>query len=347
MTQKSKSSLNYRAAGVDIERANALIETIKPSAKRTHRPEVLADIGGFGAMFAVPSGFKEPVLVSSTDGVGTKLKLALECKQHETIGIDLVAMCVNDVICHGAEPLFFLDYYSTSKLDNEIAQNVIEGIADGCEIAGCSLIGGETAEMPNLYQNNDYDLAGFSVGIVERQKIIDGSQVREGDTLIALAASGPHSNGYSLIRKILNDQKISLETKLAGCTLQEILLTPTRIYVNTIQTLLQQIDIHAIAHITGGGIVENLSRVLPENLTAHIDCHTWQWPQIFLWLQEQGAVSTHEMYRTFNLGVGMIICVPEKQTEVTLNIVNAQGDLAWQLGTVTAAKPNDERVILK
>jgi len=332
-------ALSYRDAGVDIDAGNRLVDRIKPHAKRTLRPGVLGGLGGFGALFELPlDRYRQPVLVSGTDGVGTKLKLALELNRHDTIGVDLVAMCVNDVLVVGAEPLFFLDYYATGHLEVEVAAAVIKGIADGCELAGAALVGGETAEMPGLYHDGDYDLAGFCVGVVEKAKIIDGSKVRPGDALIGLASSGPHSNGYSLIRKILAVSEANLNQPLAGRTLGETLLTPTRIYVKSVLKLLEQVDIHAIAHITGGGLTENLPRVLPVNTKAMIDGASWERPAIFQWLQQQGGVSETEMRRTFNCGVGLVVCVAAEVAEPALALLREAGETAWLLGHIASGK---------
>ncbi|TVP60756.1 MAG: phosphoribosylformylglycinamidine cyclo-ligase [Halomonadaceae bacterium] len=332
-----RPSLSYRDAGVNIDAGNALVDRIKDTAKRTHRPEVLSGLGGFGGAFALPAGYKEPVLISGTDGVGTKLKLAMQLDQHDHIGIDLVAMCVNDLIVAGAEPLFFLDYYATGKLDLDTASAVIKGIGAGCELAGCALVGGETAEMPGMYQGGEYDLAGFCVGIVERSAIIDGSRVAPGDALIALGASGPHSNGYSLVRRILEVSEADLEQDMDGQTLGQALMTPTRIYVKSLLTLIKTCDVRAMAHITGGGLPENLPRVLPENTRAVLDSNSWQWPAVFRWLQQAGNVATDEMYRTFNCGVGMVICVPAEQKDAALACLAEQGENAWLLGHMESA----------
>ncbi|HHY0818978.1 TPA: phosphoribosylformylglycinamidine cyclo-ligase, partial [Klebsiella pneumoniae] len=297
-----KTSLSYKDAGVDIDAGNALVERIKGVSKRTRRPEVLGGLGGFGALCQIPAGYKEPVLVSGTDGVGTKLRLAIDLKKHDTVGIDLVAMCVNDLIVQGAEPLFFLDYYATGKLDVDTAAAVVTGIGAGCEQSGCALVGGETAEMPGMYEGEDYDIAGFCVGVVEKSEIIDGSKVGEGDALIALAASGPHSNGFSLIRKILEVSKADVQQPLGDTTLANALLEPTRIYVKPVLKLIKECEIHALSHITGGGFWENIPRVLPANTQAVIDEQSWQWPAVFSWLQQAGNVTRHEMYRTFNCG---------------------------------------------
>ncbi|MGH8379021.1 MAG: phosphoribosylformylglycinamidine cyclo-ligase, partial [Gammaproteobacteria bacterium] len=286
----SKKPLSYRDAGVDIDAGDALVERIKPAAKRTRRPEVLGGIGGFGALVEIPVGYKQPVLVSGTDGVGTKLRLAIESGRHDSIGIDLVAMCVNDIVVSGAEPLFFLDYYASGKLDVDTAASVITGIARGCEMAGCALVGGETAELPGMYQGEDYDLAGFAVGVVEKQKIIDGSQVAVEDAVIGLASSGPHSNGYSLIRKVLEVSSTKFNQQLGGQTLIDVLLTPTRIYVKPLLALMEQIPLHALAHITGGGLVDNIPRVIPDGLSVTLETKSWPRPAIFDWLQQQGNI---------------------------------------------------------
>jgi len=340
-------SLSYKDAGVDIDAGNALIEKIKGAAKRTRRSEVMAGLGGFGALFELPTGYSEPVLVSGTDGVGTKLRLALDHGKHSTVGIDLVAMCVNDLIVCGAEPLFFLDYYATGKLDVDIAASVINGIADGCKLADCSLIGGETAEMPGMYEGEDYDLAGFCVGIAEKSALIDGSKVAVGDTLIGLTSSGPHSNGYSLIRKVLevtNTDPAKLE--LDGEPLIDLLMQPTKIYVKSLLKLIAQSPVHAIAHITGGGLLENIPRVLPENATAVIDTNAWQQPAVFGWLQEQGNIEQLEMYRTLNCGVGMVICVPADTAAQALDLLNSAGEDAFVLGTIEKTTEGQPQVQL-
>jgi len=331
----NKQSLNYRDAGVDIDAGSELIERIKPAVARTRRPGVLAGLGGFGALFELPlDRYRNPVLVSGTDGVGTKLKLAVEAGLHDSIGIDLVAMCVNDIVVAGAEPLFFLDYYATGKLDLDVATDVIKGIAKGCELSGAALVGGETAEMPGMYSDGDYDLAGFSVGIVEKSAILDGSTVKPGDTLIGLASSGPHSNGYSLIRKIIEVSNSSLDEDLEGRPLAEWLLAPTQIYVKPLLSLFKQVPVHALAHITGGGLSENLPRVLPENTCAVIDTGSWQQSAIFDWLQHNGNVETQEMYRTFNCGIGMVVCVAAADAATTVAHLNEQGEDARIIGQV-------------
>ena len=337
-TTPSGDGLTYRDAGVDIDAGNSLVDRIRPAVARTQRPEVLGGLGGFGGLFALPvDRYREPVLVSGTDGVGTKLKLAIETGRHDGIGVDLVAMCVNDIIVCGADPLFFLDYYATGRLDVDVAATVVEGIARGCEDAGAALIGGETAEMPGMYADGHYDLAGFCVGAVERADIIDGSRVNEGDALIALGSSGPHSNGYSLIRRIIEHSGAGLDQELDGGTLGSALMAPTRIYARSIQALCRQVDVHAMAHITGGGLPENLPRTLPDHCGAVIDPDSWTWPPVFTWLQQQGNVATAEMLRTFNCGVGMVMCVPEAELETALAALRSAGENAWRLGHVEPA----------
>lgn len=335
MTNRTFSSLSYRDAGVNIDNGNLLVERIKPLTARTHRPELLGGIGGFGALFEIPlERYKNPVLVSGTDGVGTKLKLALAYGKHDTIGIDLVAMCVNDIVTSGAEPLFFLDYYATGQLDVDLATQVIAGMVRGCELAGAALVGGETAEMPGMYQQNDYDLAGFAVGIVEKNAIIDGSQVQAGDVLLGLASSGIHSNGYSLVRKILEHSQTPLEQNFEGRQLGEVLLEPTRIYVKPLLQLMKRIPVRTLAHITGGGLLENVPRVLPTGLCAHLDTTSWIHPAIFNWLQQQGQIEDQEMYRTFNCGIGMVVCVAAEFATTAINCFQEMGETAWLIGTV-------------
>lgn len=341
---EQKQSLSYKDAGVDIDAGNALVERIKGVVKKTRRPEVMGGIGGFGALCELPTGYKEPVLVAGTDGVGTKLRLAIDLKKHDTVGIDLVAMCVNDLIVQGAEPLFFLDYYATGKLDVDVAADVVTGIGKGCELSGCALIGGETAEMPGMYEGDDYDMAGFCTGVVEKSKIIDGSKVASGDQLIALASSGPHSNGYSLIRKVLEVSGADTNQEFDGKTLGEHLLEPTRIYVKPLLELMKSVDVHALSHITGGGFWENIPRVLPELTKAVVNGDSWQWPSIFNWLQENGNIETHEMYRTFNCGVGMILVVPAEQLENSLALLSQAGENAWHIGEIKAAVADEEQV---
>lgn len=333
-----KPSLSYRDAGVDIDAGEALVERIKPAAARTKRPGVMSGLGGFGALFELPSGFEQPVLVSGTDGVGTKLKLAIETGRHDGVGIDLVAMCVNDVVVQGAEPLFFLDYYATGHLDVDVAATVVEGIAEGCVRAGCALIGGETAELPGMYSGEDYDLAGFTVGIVEKSKMLDGSKVAAGDAVIGLASSGPHSNGYSLIRKVLEVSGASLDDKLPGDaqqrTLGDALMAPTRIYVKPLLELMREHDVHALAHITGGGLTENIPRVIPDGLGVEIDRSSWEFPAAFKWLQENGNISDKEMLRTFNCGIGMVAIVPADTADAVVAALDNAGETAMVVGRV-------------
>jgi phosphoribosylformylglycinamidine cyclo-ligase len=339
----TKSSLSYKDAGVDIDAGNQLVDKIKHVTKRTHRPEVRGGLGGFGALCALPSNYKKPLLVSGTDGVGTKLRLAMDLQRHQSIGIDLVGMCVNDLIVQGAEPLFFLDYYATGKLNVDVATEVVTGIGQGCELAGCALIGGETAEMPGMYHGDDYDVAGFCVGVVEEDELIDGTKVAPGNKIIALASSGPHSNGYSLIRKIIEVSGADTSKLLDEKPLADHLLEPTRIYVKSILELLKSHQVNAISHITGGGFWENIPRVLPENCKAVIDSQSWQWPSVFNWLQEQGNVDTHEMYRTFNCGVGLMLVVPQDSASAIVDKLNELGENAWELGTI-ANKDGDTQV---
>ena len=344
----SKPSLSYKDAGVDINAGNELVERIKPYVKRTTRPEVIGGLGGFGALCAIPGKYKEPILVSGTDGVGTKLRLAIDLKKHDTIGIDLVAMCVNDLVVQGAEPLFFLDYYATGKLNVDVASDVVKGIAEGCVQSGCALVGGETAEMPGMYHAGDYDLAGFCVGVVEKSEIIDGSQVKVGDALIALGSSGPHSNGYSLIRKVMDVAGVNPSTEqLDGHSLSEQVLAPTKIYVKSVLALIKQTEVHAIAHLTGGGFWENIPRVLPKKTKAVIDESSWEWQPVFKWLQEKGNIETYEMYRTFNCGVGMVIALPQSQVETSLAILKQSGENAWLIGHIESAIDDEPQVIIK
>ena len=340
----SKKSLSYRDAGVDIDAGGALVEGIKGVVQSTRRPEVLSELGGFGGLCEIPAGYQQPVLVAATDGVGTKLKLALAQGRHNSIGIDLVAMCVNDLVVCGAEPLFFLDYYATGKLDVAVATEVVTGIGRGCQLAGCALIGGETAEMPGMYQGSDYDLAGFAVGVVEKSRIIDPQRVQAGDILLGLPSSGPHANGYSLIRKILEHSGATLDTQLGGVSLADALLAPTEIYVKPILSLAEQVDIHAIAHITGGGITENLPRVLPADCKAEIDSSTWQHPPIFFWLQEQGNVTPQEMLRVFNCGIGMIVAVAASDADTALTSLQESGVRAITIGRVSSRNGNEPQV---
>ena len=333
------SSLTYKDSGVDITKGNQLIEKIKPIAKSTIRPGVLAGLGGFGAMFEIPlDKYKNPVLISGTDGVGTKLKVAEMLKKHDTIGIDLVAMCVNDIIVQGAEPLFFLDYFATGSLNPEIATSVIEGIGEGCRQSGCALIGGETAEMPGMYSGEDYDLAGFCVGIVEKDRIIDGTKVSEGDHIVALGSSGPHSNGYSLIRKVI-EKSAPTPDQL------NLLIEPTRIYVRSILSLLNTLPVHAISHITGGGLLENIPRVMPSHLSAKLDSTSWTQPEIFQWIQDQGNIDSAEMHRVLNCGVGMVVVISKDSSNEAINHLNACGEKAWLIGEVVQFE--GKQVIIK
>jgi phosphoribosylformylglycinamidine cyclo-ligase len=344
IVSQNQQSLSYKDAGVDIDAGNQLVERIKSVTKKTHRPEVRGGLGGFGALCSIPEKYNKPLLVSGTDGVGTKLRLAMDLQQHSGIGIDLVAMCVNDLIVQGAEPLFFLDYYATGKLNIDTAAEVVTGIGAGCELSGCALIGGETAEMPGMYHGEDYDVAGFCVGVVEADDVIDGTKVVPGDTLIALGSSGPHSNGYSLVRKIIEVSGADVNQELDGKPLQEHLLEPTKIYVKSVLSLLEQVPVHALSHITGGGFWENIPRVLPDNTKAVINGASWQWPSIFNWLQTKGNVTTHEMYRTFNCGVGMVIALPKEHASNAVDILNQAGENAWVIGEIHAASDNQEQV---
>ncbi|MGB5256317.1 MAG: phosphoribosylformylglycinamidine cyclo-ligase [Woeseiaceae bacterium] len=324
--------LTYKDAGVDIDAGNELVERIKPLVKRTQRPEVMSGIGGFGGLFALPTErYREPVLVSGTDGVGTKLMLAQQLERHDTIGVDLVAMCVNDVLVQGAEPLFFLDYFACGRLDTDVATAVVAGIADGCEQAGAALIGGETAEMPDMYGDGEYDLAGFTVGVVERASLIDGSGIREGDALLGIASSGPHSNGYSLVRKVL--ERVG-STEIDGEPAEACLLAPTRIYVKPILALISALPVKGLAHITGGGITENIPRILPADLDAEIDTSSWQQGPVFDWLAVNGNIEVAEMRRTFNCGVGMVVVVGEDDVARAIALLEAKGERAWRLGGV-------------
>ncbi len=343
----SGTSLSYKDAGVDIDAGNALVERIKQVAKATSRPEVMGGLGGFGALCQLPSGYREPVLVSGTDGVGTKLKLAMDLGMHDDIGIDLVAMCVNDLLVCGAEPLFFLDYYATGKLNVDVAERVVTGIGKGCEQSGCALIGGETAEMPGMYQGDDYDLAGFCVGVVEKSEIIDGSKVSADDVLIGLKSSGPHSNGYSLVRKVLEVAGVDLNGSLEGKPLAEHLMAPTRIYVKSLLQLQKELPIHAMAHITGGGLPENLPRVIPQGCRAVINTQSWEIPAIFRFLQEKGNIDAFELYRTFNCGIGMVLCVPRSHQEQAVNRLAELGEESVIIGHIEATDSDAEPVIFQ
>ncbi|NNM51366.1 MAG: phosphoribosylformylglycinamidine cyclo-ligase [Pseudomonadales bacterium] len=342
-----QSPLSYRDAGVDIEAGDALVDRIKDVARRTHRREVMGGLGGFGALCRIPSGYRSPILVSGTDGVGTKLRLAMQLQKHDSLGIDLVAMCVNDLLVCGAEPLFFLDYYATGHLDVDTAARVITGIGQGCELAGCALVGGETAEMPGMYEGDDYDLAGFCVGVVEEDQLIDGHKVAVGDQLIGLASSGVHSNGYSLVRKILEVSGASPSHEFNGSTLGDVLMQPTRIYVRSILGLLKTWPVHGMAHITGGGLPGNLPRVMPSGTCAVIDESSWSWPPIFPWLQSQGRVAQDEMYRTFNCGVGMVLIVPAASCQAIIDYLNSHGEQAWNLGCIEASTASEAHVVMR
>ncbi len=327
--------ISYRDAGVDIDAGDELVERIKPLVRRSHRPEVLAGIGGFGALVELPVGrYKRPVLVSGTDGVGTKLRLAIDAGRHDTIGIDLVAMCANDVVVQGAEPLFFLDYYATGKLKVDVAEAVIRGIVEGCTQAGAALVGGETAEMPGIYYGDDYDLAGFCVGVVEKEAIIDGRGVSAGDAVIGLSSSGPHSNGYSLIRKIVALAGVNVELELQGRPLLERLLAPTRIYVKSLLDLIRTMPVRGLAHITGGGLTDNIPRVLPDGLEVVIDRRSWHRDPVFDWLQQQGRIEQSQMYRTFNCGIGMVVIVAPDQADAAVALLKSRGEVAQVIGKV-------------
>ncbi|MBI5938354.1 MAG: phosphoribosylformylglycinamidine cyclo-ligase [Betaproteobacteria bacterium] len=329
-----QSGLSYRDAGVDIDAGDALVDRIKPHAKKTLRPEVLGGIGGFGALFELTGKYKEPVLVSGTDGVGTKLKLAFELNKHDTIGQDLVAMSVNDILVQGAEPLFFLDYFACGKLDVNTGEQVVAGIAKGCELSGCALIGGETAEMPGMYPPGEYDLAGFAVGAVEKARIITGKTIRPGDAVLGLASSGPHSNGYSLVRKIVEVSGAKFDAPFHGKTLGETLLEPTRIYVKPLLGLMNELPVKGLAHITGGGLLENIPRILADDLTAVLDGQAWQFPPVFQWLMEQGKVELREMHRTFNCGIGMVLVVDANDAERAAEFLAKQGETVYRLGRI-------------
>ena len=339
-------TLTYRDAGVDIDAGDELVERIKPLARRTLREGVLAGIGGFGALFEISRNYREPVLVSGTDGVGTKLKLAFELARHDTIGIDLVAMSVNDILTSGAEPLFFLDYYACGRLDVETAAEVIKGIAVGCEQAGCALIGGETAEMPGMYPNSEYDLAGFAVGIVEKSEIIDGTLIVADDVVLGLASNGAHSNGYSLIRRILDLKRVDLGAPLEGRSLGELILAPTRIYVKPMLSLMKQVDVKGMAHITGGGLIENIPRILPGDLAVHIERGSWPMPPLFTWLKQQGNVSDREMFRVFNCGIGLVVIVSAAQAASALALLEQSGETVWRIGRVRRRRGNGPQTLI-
>ena len=346
MSTKPPVSLSYRDAGVDIDAGDALIEAIKPFAKRTMRDGVLAGIGGFGALFEVSKKYREPVLVSGTDGVGTKLKLAFHLNRHDTVGIDLVAMSVNDILVQGAEPLFFLDYFACGRLDVATATDVIKGIAAGCEQAGCALIGGETAEMPSMYPDGEYDLAGFAVGAVEKSRIIDGKKISPGDVVLGLASSGAHSNGYSLVRKILDVARPDLNADFHGRPLSDVLSAPTRIYVKPLLALMEKIDIHGLVHITGGGLVENIPRVLQPDLTAVLHRDAWQMPPLFTWLQQHGGVEDAEMHRVFNCGIGMTVIVAKDKADETAAMLKQSGETVFRLGEIRERHQGEPQTIV-
>ncbi len=333
-TRSAMSQLSYAAAGVSIDAGDELVERIKPAAKRTMIPGVLGSIGGFGALFEISKEFKNPVLVSGTDGVGTKLMLAFKLNRHDTVGQDLVAMSVNDILVQGAKSLFFLDYFGCGKLDVDTAERVVKGIAKGCELAGCALIGGETAEMPGMYPAGEYDLAGFAVGIVEKDKIIDGSTIVEGDVVLGLASSGPHSNGFSLIRKVVEVSDTNWSMPFDGVTLADRVMEPTRIYVRQVLEVMKSVTIKGMAHITGGGLIENIPRVLPEALTCEIDGNSWKRPAIFDWLQEKGNIDAHEMHRVFNNGIGMAVIVAADNAERAKALFEAQGETVYLVGRI-------------
>ncbi|HXC37998.1 MAG TPA: phosphoribosylformylglycinamidine cyclo-ligase [Burkholderiales bacterium] len=342
----SEGGLSYRSAGVDIDAGDALVEAIKPFARRTLRPEVLGGIGGFGALFEVSKKFREPVLVSGTDGVGTKLKLAFQLNRHGSVGIDLVAMSVNDILVQGAEPLFFLDYFACGRLDVATATDVVKGIARGCELAGCALIGGETAEMPGMYPEGEYDLAGFAVGAVEKSAIIDGRTIRAGDAVLGLASSGAHSNGYSLVRKIIERAKPDLSADFHGRPLADVLIEPTRIYVKPLLALMAALPVKGMAHITGGGLVENVPRVLPGNVTAVLEKSAWPRPPLFDWLQQEGGVAEAEMHRVFNCGIGMAVVVDAKDADAALAHLRGAGESVYRIGTIRERKQGEAQTLV-
>ncbi|MDN4037242.1 phosphoribosylformylglycinamidine cyclo-ligase [Massilia sp. YIM B02443] len=347
MNQPSNVSLSYRDAGVDIDAGDALVEAIKPMAKRTMREGVLGGIGGFGGLFEISKKFKEPVLVSGTDGVGTKLKLAFELNRHDTVGIDLVAMSVNDILVQGAEPLFFLDYFACGKLDVATATAVVSGIAKGCEESGCALLGGETAEMPGMYPDGEYDLAGFAVGAVEKSQIIDGSKIVPGDVVLGLASSGIHSNGYSLVRKIIQVAKPDLEADFHGRKLADVLMAPTRLYVKPLLALMQSMEVKGLVHITGGGLVENIPRVLADNLTAVLDGSSWTMPPLFQWLQQHGGVADAEMHRVFNCGIGMTVIVSKENADAAFAQLQAAGETVYRIGEIRARAEGQAQTVVE
>jgi phosphoribosylformylglycinamidine cyclo-ligase len=345
-SDSAKTSISYRDAGVDIEAGDALVEDIKPFAKRTMRPEVLAGIGGFGSLFEVPKKFKNPVLVSGTDGVGTKLKLAFQLNKHDTVGIDLVAMCVNDILVQGAEPLFFLDYFACGKLEVGAAAQVIKGIAAGCEQAGCALVGGETAEMPGMYPPGEYDLAGFSVGAVDKEAIIDGTTIAPGDVVLGLASSGAHSNGYSLVRKLIEVSGIDMDSDFHGRPFRDVVMEPTRIYVKPLLKLIEALPVKGMAHITGGGLTENIPRVLPEGVTAELKRGSWTIPPLFGWMQQQGNIAEDEMLRTFNCGIGMAVIVSAEDADRATALLAAEGEQVSRIGVIRARAAGEHQTVV-
>jgi len=342
--KSKRNSITYKDSGVDIAAGNELIDKIKPHAKSTFRNEVLGGLGGFGSMFEIPKHISNPVLVSGTDGVGTKLKLAFELNQHDTIGQDLVAMCANDIIVQGAEPLFFLDYFACGKLNTEITERVIKGISDGCKLANCSLVGGETAEMPGMYKGNEYDLAGFCVGAVDKEKIIDGSNVNDGDILLGISSSGAHSNGYSLIRKIISEKRADLNSSFDNKTLGEVLMQPTKIYTKSLLALLKVEKIHAMAHITGGGLIENIPRVIPNDLKAVINKNAWEMPHLFEWIKSEANLSEDELFKTFNCGIGMVLIIKQQSKDKIINSLKNSKEEVYEIGKIIKKDTNDSQI---
>lgn len=340
-------TITYLDAGVDINAGDELVERIKPLSIKTMRPEVIAGIGGFGSLFEISKKYNNPVLVSGTDGVGTKLKLAFELNRHDTIGIDLVAMCVNDILTQGAEPLFFLDYFACGKLNVNKAIRVISGISNGCILARCALIGGETAEMPDMYPVNEYDLAGFAVGVVEKDKIINGKSIIPGDVILGISSSGAHSNGYSLIRKIIETNKIDLYTEIDDKLLCNLIMAPTRIYVNSVLNVIKNFQIKGLAHITGGGLIGNIPRILPDSVKAVLQKNSWKMPTLFSWLQEQGNIDEQEMFRTFNCGIGMTLIVPPEDVDNVMIRLKASGETVWEIGMIESRQNNEQSIIIE
>lgn len=340
-------TITYLNAGVDINAGDELVERIKPLSIKTMRPEVIAGIGGFGSLFEISKKYNNPVLVSGTDGVGTKLKLAFELNRHNTIGIDLVAMCVNDILTQGAEPLFFLDYFACGKLNVNKAEQVITGITNGCILSRCALIGGETAEMPGMYPVNEYDLAGFAVGVVEKDKIINGKSIIPGDVILGISSSGAHSNGYSLIRKIIESNKIDLYTEIDDKLLCNLIMSPTRIYVNSVLNVIKNFQIKGLAHITGGGLIGNIPRILPDSVKAILQKNSWKMPTLFSWLQEQGNIDEQEMFRTFNCGIGMTLIVPPEDVDNVMSRLKASGETVWKIGMIESRQNNEQSIIIE